>query len=103
MDESSAGRRGVVLPEPLYELLMEHKVQQDREHAGTEWHEGSWMFAQENGRPIDPCRDGRDWKALLDPRGRSGRSSARCAPHSSAPAGHRVEDRRVLLEVQLRP
>lgn len=26
----------------------------EREHAGTEWQDGNWMFAQPNGRPIRP-------------------------------------------------
>lgn len=57
--KSSAGRRGIVLPDRLYELLMRHKKMQakEREHAGTEWHEGDWMFTQPNGKPLDPRRD----------------------------------------------
>lgn len=69
--KSRAGRRGIVLPIELYELLMLHRTEQDREreHAGTEWHEGGWMFAQPTGRPIDPRRDLADWKALLEEAG----------------------------------
>jgi integrase len=65
--KSRAGRRGIVLPIELYELLALHRTEQDREreHAGTEWHEGGWMFAQPTGRPVDPRRDLADWKALL--------------------------------------
>jgi integrase len=55
-----------VLPVELYELLTLHRTEQDRErqHAGTEWREGGWMFTQPDGRPIDPRRDLADWKAL---------------------------------------
>lgn len=65
--KSRAGRRSFVLPDELYELLMQHeKVQQhEREYAGTEWHAGGWMFTQPNGRPIDKRRDWGEWKAIL--------------------------------------
>jgi integrase len=57
----------IVLPDQLYQLLVEHRETQDAERdvAGSEWHEGGWMLAQLNGRPLDPRRDMRDWKALL--------------------------------------
>ena len=65
--KSRAGRRAFVLPDELYDLLMQHeKVQQrEREDAGTEWHEGGWIFTQPNGRPIDKRRDWGEWKAIL--------------------------------------
>jgi integrase len=65
--KSRAGRRGIVLPVELYELPVLHRTEQahEREHAGTEWHEGGWMFTQPTGRPIDPRRDLADWKSLL--------------------------------------
>lgn len=65
--KSRAGRRGIALPDQLFALLIEHRKAQDaeREHAGTDWHEGGWMFAQENGKPIDPRRDYAAWKTLL--------------------------------------
>lgn len=65
--KSKAGRRWFVLPDELYELLLRHeRVQQrEREHAGTEWHDGGWIFTQPNGRPIDPRRDWQDWKNIL--------------------------------------
>lgn len=65
--KSMAGRRGIVLPDQLMSLLERHRAEQadEREHAGTEWHEGGWMFAQPNGRPLDPRKDGREWKSLL--------------------------------------
>lgn len=65
--KSKAGRRGIVLPRPLFELLMQHADAQarEREHAGTVWEDGGWMFTQPNGRPIDPRRDLDEWKELL--------------------------------------
>lgn len=69
--KSRAGRRGIVLPVELYELLTLHRTEQarERQHAGTEWHDGGWMFAQPTGRPLDPRRDLADWKALLEDAG----------------------------------
>lgn len=65
--KSRAGRRGIVLPAQLATLLEQHRQQQDREreHAGNLWEDGGWMFAQPNGRPIDPTMDRAEWKRLL--------------------------------------
>jgi integrase len=65
--KSNAGKRGWVLPDQVFDLLMQHeKAQQlDREHAGTEWHEGGWIFTQPDGKPIDPRRDWDEWKSIL--------------------------------------
>jgi integrase len=65
--KSTAGRRGIALPDQLFKLIIEHREIQgrEREHAGTEWHEGGWIFAQPNGKPMDPRRDQYEWKALL--------------------------------------
>jgi integrase len=65
--KSKAGRREIGLPDELVELLAEHREVQDqeREHAGSEWHEGGWMFTQPDGKPIDPRRDLAEWKAIL--------------------------------------
>ncbi|MFJ8912055.1 tyrosine-type recombinase/integrase [Amycolatopsis sp. NPDC102389] len=74
--KSKAGRRGFVVPDQLFDLLMLHEQQQaaEREHAGSEWHEGGWMFTQPNGRPLDPRRDLDEWKELLEDAGvREGR------------------------------
>jgi integrase len=69
--KSRAGRRGIVLPDQLYSLLEEHRAAQtaERQHAGTVWDEGDWMFTQPNGRPISPENDGREWKRLLSDAG----------------------------------
>jgi integrase len=65
--KSRAGRRTFVLPDQLYDLLMRHEQaqQQERAYAGSEWHEGGWMFTQPNGRPIDARRDWAEWKSIL--------------------------------------
>jgi integrase len=38
---------------------------EERIRAGSEWQDGDLLFAQENGRPIDPRADWKAWKALL--------------------------------------
>ncbi|MPY81569.1 MAG: tyrosine-type recombinase/integrase [Actinophytocola sp.] len=50
---------------------MRHKGRQavEREHAGTEWHDGDWMFTQPNGKPLDPRADYAEWKEFLDEAG----------------------------------
>lgn len=65
--KSMAGRRGIALPDQLVTLLTAHRATQDaeRKHAGSVWVEGGWMFAQPDGRPIDPRSDWEDWKELL--------------------------------------
>lgn len=65
--KSRAGRRGMVLPDKLFDLLTSHEEAQakERERAGSEWHEGDWMFTQSNGKPLDPRRDLDEWKSLL--------------------------------------
>ena len=69
--KSRAGRRGIVLPAQLAALLEQHREAQarEREHAGTVWEEGGWMFAQPNGRPIDQTMDRTEWKRLLSEAG----------------------------------
>ncbi|GHF04177.1 hypothetical protein GCM10017786_42470 [Amycolatopsis deserti] len=65
--KSRAGRRTFPLPDELFSLLMRHKERQERERerAGTEWHEGDWIFTQPNGKPLDPRANYGDWKVLL--------------------------------------
>ena len=60
-------RRGIALPDQLAALLVVHKATQNRERefAGTVWQDGGWMFAQPDGRPIDPRSDWEEWKNLL--------------------------------------
>lgn len=66
--KSRAGRRGIVLPDQLFALLVQHRAEQarEREVAGSVWQEGDWMFAQPTGKPIDPRKDLREWRGLLD-------------------------------------
>jgi hypothetical protein len=79
--KSTAGRRGIALPDQLLDLIIEHRKRQDqeREHAGTEWHEGGWMFAQLTGKRRQPA---------------VGRSAARrCrGPHGLAGGASRIQD-----------
>jgi len=65
--KSSAGRRSVALPAPLIEGLKSHRAAQleERLQAGSEWQDHGLVFAQPNGKPIDPRADNRAWKALL--------------------------------------
>lgn len=67
--KSTAGRRGIRLPDPLFELLVAHEEIQkkEREAAGTAWsgEEDGFMFTQPNGKPLDPRSDHNEWKDLL--------------------------------------
>jgi integrase len=65
--KSRAGRRGIVLPDELCDLLERHAETQarEKEHAGTAWADEGWMFTQPTGRPVSPEQDGREWKQLL--------------------------------------
>jgi len=69
--KSSAGRRSVALPAPLIEGLRSHRAAQleERLKAGSEWQDHGLVFAQPNGKPIDPRADNRAWKALLEAAG----------------------------------
>jgi len=68
--KTRAGRRSVVMPEPLMELLTAHRRAQNAErlHAGEMWQTGpggGWIFASEVGTAIDPRNDSRQWQRLL--------------------------------------
>ncbi len=65
--KSRAGRRTIALPGQLVDALRQHRNQQNGERvaAANLWHEYDLVFAQINGKPIDPRRDYHDWKALL--------------------------------------
>jgi integrase len=75
----------LTLPDHLFDLITLHEEVQkrEREHAGSEWQEGGWMFTQPNGKPIDARRDHDDWKELL---GEAGVRDARLhdARHTAA-------------------
>lgn len=65
--KTRAGRRVLNVPTALLDWLRDHDDAQDAERyvAGSVWEEGGWMFAQPNGRPLDPRADHDEWKALL--------------------------------------
>lgn len=65
--KSRVGRRSIVLPDRLWGMVEAHNAAQDRERefAGTEWHDEGWMFAQENGKPIDSKADRTEWHEVL--------------------------------------
>ncbi len=65
--KSRAGRRTILLPRPLREALRTHRVAQAEERlaAGSVWHDHDLLFAQVNGKPVEPRRDWQDWKELL--------------------------------------
>jgi integrase len=65
--KSRAGRRAIMLPNGLRDALRAHRAAQleERLAAGSEWQEHGLLFAQVNGRPIDPGSDWKSWKALL--------------------------------------
>jgi integrase len=69
--KSRAGRRDVATPDELYDLLLAHEAAQaaEKEFAGTEWHDEAFMFAQENGKPIDPTDDLEEWHSILSEAG----------------------------------
>ena len=69
--ESKAGRRTVAIPGPLVDLLLPHRDVQEQERgaAGSVWEDHGFVFAQPNGRPIDPKADYQAWKDLLEEAG----------------------------------
>ena len=69
--KSSAGRRTIGLPDELFQTLLQHEERQkaERERAGSEWHEGGFVFTQPNGKPLDPRWDLDEWKQLLEEAG----------------------------------
>ena len=64
--KSRAGRRTIALPKPLLEELKAHRKRQNEERlaAGNWYADADLVFAREDGRPIDPKIDWREWKAL---------------------------------------
>lgn len=70
--EPFAGRRTLVLPDPLREALHRHAAWQheQRAAAANAWMDGpEFVFAQPNGRPIGARRDWKARKRLLQPAG----------------------------------
>ena len=69
--KSRKGKRPVPLPELLVRVLREHRTRQEweRRKAGAEWQEHGLVFAQWNGKPVNPRSDWGRWKALLEAAG----------------------------------
>lgn len=65
--KSKAGLRAIGLPEQLIQLLRAHAAAQDaeREHAGSLWVEGGWVFTDLTGHGVVPRSDYTEWKRLL--------------------------------------
>jgi integrase len=65
--KSAAGRRTIGLPDQLVDVLRGHRSAQEDERlrAADLWQEHGLVFAQANGRPIDPRSDHVAWHALL--------------------------------------
>lgn len=65
--KTARGRRTLALPTQLVADLKAHRQQQvaERLAAGSVWEDGDFVFAQVNGRSLDPRRDFAEWKALL--------------------------------------
>jgi integrase len=59
--------RFVPIPPPLIPILKAHKAAQAAEQltAGDQWEDWDLVFAQPDGRPINPRRDWDEWKKLL--------------------------------------
>lgn len=65
--KSRKGERPIVLPKPLLAELKAHRSAQNAERlaAGSWWQESDHVFANPDGRPIDPKADWTAWRALL--------------------------------------
>ncbi len=65
--KSRAGKRSIGLPDQLVQLLVAHKVEQDRERglASDEWTDKDYVFASLTGEPLIPNTDYHHWKELL--------------------------------------
>jgi integrase len=66
--ETKEHRRKVVpVPWPLVRKFRAHRAQQNRERlaAANIWEDSGVVFAQENGRPLDPRADWQEWADIL--------------------------------------
>ncbi|MFD9734299.1 tyrosine-type recombinase/integrase [Umezawaea sp. NPDC059074] len=65
--KSSAGKRGVGLPEEVARLLKLHRAEQDRERrkAAQLWTDSGYVFTTETGAPLNPRTDYNEWKRLV--------------------------------------
>ncbi|MCX5119251.1 site-specific integrase [Micromonospora sp. NBC_00362] len=71
VDPKGKSERTLPIPAPLVEKLRAHRAAQDAERAaaGEWWVEGDFVFAQNDGRPLDPRQDYQVWRDLLDTAG----------------------------------
>jgi len=65
--KSRTGERPIVLPKPLLAELKAHRTAQNTERlaAGSWWQDTDHVFANPDGRPIDPKADWTAWRTLL--------------------------------------
>lgn len=65
--KSKAGRRTIGLPPQLVALLQAHRAEQEQERASARqvWHGEDWVFATQDGQPLNPNTDYHEWKRLL--------------------------------------
>jgi len=65
--KSKTSRRQILLPPSLLAELKAHRAEQlaERLHAGSAWHDLDLVFAQRDGKPIDPRRDWQHWRDLV--------------------------------------
>lgn len=63
----SRNKRMAPIPPPLIPLLKAQRAAQKRERlaAANVWEDHDLVFAQPNGRPIDPRRDWEEWQDIL--------------------------------------
>jgi hypothetical protein len=61
-------RKTVPLPSPLVRLLKTHRARQKRDRlaAANVWEDFGVVFAQQNGRPLDPRADWQEWSDILE-------------------------------------
>jgi integrase len=66
-DPKGKSARTIPLPGPLVAALVAHRETQDMERSWADWwwDEQDMVFAQHNGRPVDPRADYDDWVDLL--------------------------------------
>lgn len=65
--KSKSGERVIALPKPMLADLKAHRAAQNAERlaAGNWWNEGDYVFANIDGRPIDPKADWTTWRERL--------------------------------------
>jgi integrase len=65
--KTTRSRRAVALPDPLVQVLREHRVRQEKERitAGSLWRGSPCVFTSTVGTPVEPRNDYREFKKLL--------------------------------------